>query len=143
MTKAALKYFACVVMVWSTSWALGGCNSGQSTPDPAKDAPTNAAQVGKDALIPIRIAGFECGDNCYLSYQVRAGTSSTPERELQRALCKVDVCEAWFEQQAIPPEVIGLTARVNLGKGKQYDSDYNIMNDNFPEIKRIVLDPVK
>lgn len=102
-------------------------------PTPAKKART----------IPIRIVGFECGDNCYLSYRVIMANGRVAAGEPKAALCNVGPCAAWFENQAMPTRYVGRRARIVLGKGQQVDGEGNVMSTDFPAIKQLVLDPVK
>lgn len=101
--------------------------------------PRNRTTLERVNKVSIRIYGFECGDNCYLNYTdlaVAGGIS-------QSALCNVDACEAWFEDQTLPQEIVGLSASITLGMGTQYDNDGNRMSDNFPRITSITVDPAE
>lgn len=109
---------------------------------PLADGPASAA-APRARLVPIRIVGFECGDNCYLSYHVLTATGRRATRDPRSALCNVGPCAAWFEQQAMPSRYVGRRACMVLGKGQQVDGDGNVMSTDFPAIKKLVLDPVK
>lgn len=109
---------------------------------PLAVGPASAA-APKARTIPIRIVGFECGDNCYLSYRVITATGRPAAGEPKSALCNVGPCAAWFAQQAMPSKYVGRRAQIVLGKGQQVDGGGNVMSDDFPEIKKLILDPVK
>ena len=120
------------------SASLAGCNAVEPVPD-ASNTTSEVTSVAADSSIIVHIEGFECGDNCYLSYS----EVSDVVTEGQSALCNVDACEAWFEEQAMPPEFVGRSATIALGKGKQYDNDGNVMSDDFPAITSITIDSAK
>jgi hypothetical protein len=109
---------------------------------PLAVGPASAA-APKARMIPIRIVGFECGDNCYLNYRVITANGRVAAGEPKSALCSVGPCAAWFEQQAMPSKYVGRRARIVLGKGQQVDGDGNVMSTDFPAIKQLVLDPVR
>lgn len=124
--------------------------SATAEPTPVETAPIEAMPV-ETALVEtgptpapsaeqpmaIVITGFECGDNCYLDYRLRA----EPDGESQSALCSVGECGLWFEEQQMPPDFEGRMANVMIGKGKQYDGSGTVMSDDFPEIKSITIEP--
>lgn len=95
--------------------------------------------VGKTTQI--RITGFECGDNCYLNFSHLI--DNKPASDPQSALCTVGACEDWFMEQDMPSKFIGRTAIVTLGTGSQIDNAGTVMSSDFPEIKSLVIDPVK
>jgi hypothetical protein len=109
---------------------------------PLAVGPASAA-AKKARMIPIRIVGFECGDNCYLSYRVITASGRPAAGEPKSALCNVGPCAAWFAQQAMPSRYVGRRARIVLGKGQQVNGDGEVMSTGFPAIKQLVLDPVK
>jgi hypothetical protein len=59
------------------------------------------------------IAGFECGDNCYLTVDLGDAGQLT-------ALCVAPECDAWNENVAIPEELIGASVTVVVGGGGQF-----------------------
>ena len=131
--------------------ALTACAAGKA---PAAEPEADTADVAMDASKPaadsapagqsqrIIIKGFECGDNCYLDYSLVApAADADPAGEIQSALCSVDACVAWFEEQEMPPEFIGRTATATIGIGEQHDNEGNVMSDDFPLISSITLDP--
>lgn len=109
---------------------------------PLADGPAEAA-APKARMIPIQIVGFECGDNCYLNYRPITPAGRVAPGEPKSALCSVGPCAAWLVQQELPRKYAGRRARIVLGKGKQYDAEGNVVGIGFPEIKQLVLDPVK
>lgn len=137
--------------------ALAACAAGEApAAEPSADAadtettdtamddskPADSPPAGQSQRITIR--GFECGDNCYLDYSLIApATGADPVEETQSALCSVDACLQWFEEQAVPPEFVGRSATVTIGIGKQYDNAGTVMSDDFPLITSITVDPAK
>lgn len=83
----------------------------------------------KNTTTIAEIVGFECGDNCYLTIKTKAG------KEID-ALCSIDLCTGWYENQSMPPKYKGRKVKVIIGTGKQYDGAGNEMGD-FPEIIRL------
>lgn len=62
------------------------------------------------------VAGFECGDNCYL-------TVTFGEAGQLVGLCVAPECANWNEQVAIPEGLVGAAVRVEVGVGEQYQGD--------------------
>ncbi|CAN0552540.1 unnamed protein product, partial [Ectocarpus sp. 8 AP-2014] len=115
--------------------SIASNNGAMDASRPADGSPTGQSQR-------ISVRGFEWGDNCYLDYSLIASAADPdPVEETRSALCNVDACLPWFEEQAIPPELVGRTAIVTIGTGEQYDNAGNIMDDNFPLITSIRVDP--
>jgi hypothetical protein len=134
-----------------TILALTACAASKA---PAAEPEADTADVAMDASRPaadsapagqsqqIIIKGFECGDNCYLDYSLVApAADADPDGEIQSALCSVDACIAWFEEQEMPTEFIGRSATATIGIGEQYDNEGNVMSDDFPLITSITVDP--
>ncbi|PSC05130.1 hypothetical protein SLNSH_09920 [Alsobacter soli] len=67
-----------------------------------------------------RIAGFNCGDNCYLTIKTDAG------REVD-GLCVAKACRPWNEATELPAKLEGRRVVVRVGSSKQYDGDGNVM----------------
>ena len=101
----------------------------EDSPEPEEVAEKAAAKA--DDWQRITIAGFECGDNCYLIY-TRSGGG-----EEESALCEARACAPWFEMQEMPAEYIGRRIRVQFGSGQQVDGSGNVMSDDFPSITKI------
>ncbi|MEH6757364.1 MAG: hypothetical protein V7676_07620 [Parasphingorhabdus sp.] len=133
--------------------ALSACAASEApAAEPDVDsADTETADTVTDASKPavdhtkggqsqrVTIAGFECGDNCYLDYSPFAQPDSEAG-DMMSALCSVDLCSDWFSDQAMPPEFIGRTATIVVKLGKQYDNEGNVMSDDFPEIVSLVVE---
>ena len=98
------------------------------TPEPE---PARAPEKAPDPWQQVTIAGFECGDNCYLVYE-RANTG-----EAESALCNARACNPWFEMQEMPADMIGRKIRVRFGSGQQVDGSGNVMSDDFPAVTDI------
>lgn len=113
--------------------ALSACASNVS-PDSEPAWSTTAQPEQREHIV---ITGFECGDNCYLNYRPQ----DRPTGERQTALCSTGICADWYSEQEMPAAYIGRGATVTLGIGQQVDGGGNVMSDDFPEIKGIVLDP--
>lgn len=119
-------------------------DTGTEAGDMAMDAskPADSPPTGRSERIIIR--GYECGDNCYLDYSLATPPAGAdPAEDIQSALCTVDDCLLWFEEQAVPPELVGRSATVTIGIGKQYDNAGTVMSDDFPLITSITVDPAK
>ena len=127
-----------------TACAAGETPAAEREPEAEESAIEEAVTVAAEDAVRIRIDGFECGDNCYLDYSLIApATGADPVEETQSALCSVDACLPWFEEQAVPPEFVGRSATVTIGIGKQYDNAGTVMSDDFPLITSITVDPAK
>ncbi|QTD56738.1 hypothetical protein [Parasphingorhabdus cellanae] len=113
--------------------ALSACASSVS---PAGE-PAWSTMAPPEQREHIVITGFECGDNCYLNYRPK----DRPTGERKTALCSTGICADWYTEQEMPAAYIGRGATVTLGIGQQVDGGGNVMSDDFPEIKGIVLDP--
>lgn len=76
------------------------------------------------------IAGYECGDNCYLILRDAAGKKHT-------GLCAAPQCAAWNENAEMPKRFVGQRVRAQVGKGKQFDGEGNVMGttDAFSRIE--------
>lgn len=81
----------------------------------AKPAPAKAAKVVSGV-----IAGFECGDNCYISIRTDDGADLD-------ALCHAMECAPWVEAQKIPKAMVGREVKATLGKGRQTDAEGKVM----------------
>ncbi|NVD26995.1 hypothetical protein HUO14_03615 [Parasphingorhabdus flavimaris] len=131
--------------------ALAACGASEApAAGPASDSSEGAMDASKPdedvtragAAQQVIIRGFECGDNCYLDYSLAApAPDADTAGETRSALCSVDACIAWFEEQAMPPAFIGRSATVTLGLGEQYDNEGTVMSDDFPLITSIKVDP--
>lgn len=113
--------------------------------EPADDATVSAPEEAKadpvDGTVRVQIKGFECGDNCYLEYaEMTASEEAGVAAESQTALCSVDVCGDWFENQEMPSEMVGRSALITIGKGSQVDGAGNEMSNDFSEITSIAVD---
>jgi len=125
-----------------TADVRGTFGFGECPSDIAK--PQTPASPGNDDVgktTQIRITGFECGDNCYPNFSPLG--ANQPASDPQSALCTVGACEDWFMEQDMPASFIGRTATVTLGIGSQVDNAGTVMSSDFPEIKSLVIDPVK
>lgn len=87
--------------------------------------------VAADRVERGTIAGFECGDNCYLTIRTADGEDLT-------ALCVADTCTPWLEEAAMPQDMIGRKVEVTVGAGKQYDAAGTEMAD-FPAFTTVVV----
>lgn len=77
------------------------------------------------------ISEYMCGDNCYLTIIDKQG-------EEHAGLCGAALCEKWNEAGDMPIQFKGLTVRVTVGKGYQYDGEGNVM-DEMDEFKKVDL----
>ena len=125
-----------------TACAAGETPAAEREPEAEESALEEAETVADEDAVRIRIDGFECGDNCYLDYtELAPAEDAGPAGESRTALCAVDACIPWFEEQEMPPEFVGRTATATIGIGEQYDNEGNVMSDDFPKILSITLDP--
>jgi hypothetical protein len=76
----------------------------------------------KETIIDGVIAGFECGDNCYLTVRTANGKERT-------GLCTAPVCQQWNEKTSMPARFKGKQVRISVGKGKQYDGGGNVAGE--------------
>lgn len=131
-----------IVILAFTACAAGETPAAEREPEAAESAPEEAATEADEDAVRIRIEGFECGDNCYLDYtELVSAEDREPVDENQTALCNVDACIPWFEEQAMPTEYVGRSATATIGIGEQYDNEGNVMSEYFPRILSITLDP--
>lgn len=91
----------------------------------------------KETTLEGVIAGYECGDNCYLTLRDTAGKE-------HGGLCTASVCQPWNDNAEMPQSFIGRPARVTVGKGKQYDGNGKVMGttDAFLKIEWITAPTV-
>ncbi|WP_295389988.1 hypothetical protein [uncultured Thiodictyon sp.] len=89
-----------------------------------------AGVSAKGSIIEGAIAGFECGDNCYLTVTVANGQERT-------GLCTAPLCQKWNENTSMPAKFKGKKARITVNKGKQYDDAGNVAGemDAFSQIE--------
>ncbi|MGB5484201.1 hypothetical protein [Parasphingorhabdus sp.] len=127
-----------------TACAASETPAAEREPDPEESVLEDEAIVSDDEdTVRIRIDGFECGDNCYLDFtELAPAEGDDPAEESQTALCNVDACIPWFEEQEMLPEFIGSNATATIGTGEQVDNEGNVMSEDFPKILSITLDPV-
>ena len=131
-----------IAMLAFTACAAGETPAAEREPEAEESAIEEAVTVAAEDAVRIRIDGFECGDNCYLDFtELAPAEGDDPAEESQTALCAVDACIPWFEEQAMPPEYVGRNATATIGIGEQYDNEGNVMSDDFPKILSITLDP--
>ncbi len=69
----------------------------------------------KGRIIEGRIAGYECGDNCYLRIVDKNQKEHT-------GLCTARECRPWNNQGEMPSRFIGKRVLVTVGTGVQIDS---------------------
>jgi len=74
----------------------------------------------KPKLVAGTIAGFGCGDNCYLTIKI------ADDKEID-VLCRAKECAPWVDAQEIPQAMIGRSVKATLGKGKQIDAAGDVM----------------
>jgi len=130
-----------VLPMMAVAMMLGGCEAkmaddqasggtetapGVDAPQGAADLPANKAADGEWSAV--RLTDLVCGDNCYVTIEPLAGGSA------QDVMCMADACRPWFEAQALPADVMGQTYEVRLGTTEQFDSEFNVMDANFPAI---------
>ena len=102
-------------------------------PAPAAEAAAEAAAPAKaDAAAPavwqrITITGFECGDNCYMTYRLANGQEDS-------AICTTPRCRDWFANQHMPDSEVGKSYDVQMGTTQQFDNEYRVMEEDFPAI---------
>ncbi len=113
--------------------ALGACAAGGVS----NNALPSNATVEAEQRQRVTLIGFDCGDNCYLHYR----PFGQFDGDFQTALCSVGPCSEWFEEQAMGAQYVARTAIISLGTGKQYDGGGNVMSDDFPAIKSMILEP--
>ncbi len=128
--------------------AASGCNApgadtqatAESRADPVEktaSAGTAAPRASDQAAVawtPVRLAGLECGDNCYILYQ----TDESPE-ELDRALCRAAMCRAWEDAGAMPENLSGARAEIQLGTAEQVDGSGTVMDGDFTTVTAMRL----
>ncbi len=90
-----------------------------------------APALAKNKTATGKIVSFECGDNCYLTVKPKTGDEIN-------ALCSVDLCANWYENQAMQPKYIGKSVKITIGTDKQVDGAGNDMGD-YPEIIKLTL----
>lgn len=105
-------------------------------PAPAAEAAA-AAPAKADAAAPaapapavwqrITITGFECGDNCYMTYRLANGQEDS-------AICTTPRCRDWFANQHMPDSEVGKSYDVQMGTTQQFDNEYRVMEEDFPAI---------
>ena len=76
-------------------------------------APGVAAAQDELNVLTGTIAGFECGDNCYL-------TVAFGDAGQLVGLCVAPECEDWNANVEIPADLIGAKVTVTVGVGQQY-----------------------
>jgi len=106
--------------------------------DTARTGLVLAALLGAAIVAVVRdeqqtgtIAGFECGDNCYLTIKTSGGGELT-------GLCVAEACEPWLVEAAMPAELVGKPVSVTVGVGQQLDNEGNVMGD-FPSFTTVVV----
>ena len=89
-----------------------------------------SAALSADMTVSGTIAGYECGDNCYLTI-----TSATAEELV--GLCAAPECQAWNEVAEMPRDLVGRKVTVTVGVGMQFDAGGNAMGEMpaFEEIE--------
>jgi hypothetical protein len=80
----------------------------------------------EDGWTKIRLAGFECGDNCYLVYS-KGGAE-------ERAICAAPDCEAFLEAGALPQNLVGAEAEAQFGTAAQVDGAGDVMDPDHPAV---------
>jgi hypothetical protein len=75
------------------------------------------------------IAGYECGDNCYLTIRDKKG-------EEHAGLCAAPECEPWNAEAQLPETFMGKRVEVTVGVGDQVDGSGTVMGqmDAFTKI---------
>ncbi len=74
----------------------------------------------KNQVLTATIAGYECGDNCYLTVTDDKGTQRT-------GLCAAPLCDAWNAKTTMPASYLGKKIRFVIGNGQQFDGGGNLM----------------
>ena len=85
-----------------------------------------AAACADDGWRKIRLAGFECGDNCYIVY-----TDGGAEK---RALCAAPDCEAFVMEGALPQDLVGAEVDARFGTAAQIDAAGDVMDPDHPAV---------
>jgi hypothetical protein len=124
--------------VMAAAMLLTGCEA--KAPDGASSeagntssTAANAPAAGTDLLADsgwamVKLTGVTCGDNCYVQIEPTVGGAA------QEVMCTVTACNSWFEQQALPADVLGKTYQVRLGATEQVDNAGTVQDAGFPAI---------
>ena len=81
-----------------------------------------APAFAADRTVSGTIAGYECGDNCYLTIRTAKGEELT-------GLCFAKACEPWNEVAEMPRKYLGKRIEARVGTGQQIDGSGNVMGE--------------
>ena len=82
----------------------------------------NSSALAADHTVTGTIAGYECGDNCYLTITSESG-------EAQVGLCAAPECQPWNEVAEMPEDLIGRAVAATVSTGTQFDNEGNAMGE--------------
>jgi hypothetical protein len=88
-----------------------------------------SAKVTK--VIEGTIAGFGCGDNCYLTITDKKGKEHT-------GLCSAPLCNEWNAQGMMPERYKGTRVKVTVSRGTRFDGAGRVV-DTFEAFTKIRL----
>lgn len=77
-----------------------------------------------------RLAGFECGDDCWLKVKDLRGRADS-------ILCNAPQCEAWMQAGRLPKALAGRKVRMTLRMGKAMSGD--VVMAESPQVTRMVF----
>lgn len=79
-----------------------------------------SASAQSDGSLRGKIAGYECGDNCYLTIVDEFGGKHD-------GLCVADACRPWNQATQMPKRLIGKTVVAHIAMGVQLDGSGSVV----------------
>lgn len=120
-----------IMPVLAGAMMLAGCDARSSEEAGGSDlsqAGNEKLQPAGDSWSAVKLTGLTCGDNCYVQIEPAAGGAA------QEVMCTAQACNPWFEEQALPADIVGKTYEVRLGTAEQVDNAGIVQDAGFPAI---------